>query len=140
MPIEIKDIDGGLGNIVALTGVVTEQEFADAMAEHMSQDPEKFRRYNYSLTDLTQTTELNFSAVFIRNHAQVCVQMAEINPEAIVVAIAPEDLDFGLSRMWETLCDETDWETGVFRSGAEARDWIRERAEARWGITDLTFR
>lgn len=66
------------------------------------------------------------------------MRSAEVNPDALVAVVAPNDLEFGLSRMWQILSDETPWEIRVFRGGEEARMWIRERAKERWKITDLT--
>jgi hypothetical protein len=64
---------------------------------------------------------------------------AAVNPDAIVAVVAETDLTYGLSRMWEIMCDEIDWEIRIFRSTEEARNWIMERVKERWNIIDLTI-
>jgi hypothetical protein len=60
MPIEIKDLEGGLGNIILGRGIVTEEEFVDVLKKHLTQDKEKFKKYRYSLTDYTAVTKVEF--------------------------------------------------------------------------------
>lgn len=62
MPIEIKDLQGGLGNIIIGFGVVTDKEYVDALKEHLTQDKEKFKRYRYSLCDFTAITKAEVSS------------------------------------------------------------------------------
>lgn len=139
MPIEIIDLDGGLGNLIMMTGAITESDFVEALQKHLTQDPVKYGRYRFSLTDLSDVTELSLSSDIIHEHSCACVRSAEINPDVVVAVVSPQDLGFGLSRMWEILSGETSWEIQVFRDNAEARKWITERVKARWNITDLTW-
>ncbi len=60
MPIEIKDLEGGLGNIILDRGIVTEEEFVDVLKKHLTQDKEKFKKYRYSLTDYAAVTKVEF--------------------------------------------------------------------------------
>jgi len=139
MPIEIKDVENGLGNLIIVNGVVTEIEFVEALQRHLTQNPEKFRRYRFSLTDLSEVTELNLSKAVIEEHSRACIRSAEVNPDAVVAVVAPQDLQFGLSRMWEILSNEISWEICIFRRNEEARTWVRERVKEKWEITDLTM-
>ena len=139
MGIEIKDVDNGLGNVILMKGVITESEFVGKMQRHLNQDPETYKRYRFSLTDISETTEINLSTDAIVEHSRACIRSAHINPDAVVAVVAPKDLGFGLSRMWEILCEEIFWETNVFRTREEARKWIRKCVKQRWGITDLTM-
>ena len=139
MPIKIKDVDNGFGNLILMSGIITEIEFAEAMHGHLSQDPDKFRKYLFSLTDLSEVTELDLSTSVIEKHSRACIHSAEINSEAIVAVVAPRDLEFGFSRMWEILCEEISWEIRVFRNKEEAEIWIRKRVKIKWGLSDLTI-
>ena len=139
MSIEIKDVDNGLGNVILMKGVITESEFIGKMQRHLNQDPETYKRYRFSLTDLSEATEINLSTNAIVEHSRACIRSAQINPDAVVAVVAPKDLGFGLSRMWEILCEEIFWETNVFRTPEEAKKWIRKCVKQRWGITDLTM-
>lgn len=96
MPIDIKDVDDGLGNLILMRGIVTESEFVEAMQGHLTQDPEKYRRYRFSLTDFSEATELDISSTVIREHSRACLQSTEVNPDALFAVVGPKDLEFGL--------------------------------------------
>jgi hypothetical protein len=49
MPFEIKDCDDGIGNVMVLYGLVTNQERMDVLKAHLTQDKEKFKKYPYIL-------------------------------------------------------------------------------------------
>ena len=122
-----------------MSGDITEAEFIEVIQRHLTQDPEKFKRYRYSLNDLSKATEADLSTAFIEEHARVCIRASEVNPDAVVALVAPADLEYGLGRMWEMLSYEISWETCAFRNREEAKMWIRERVKERWNITDLTM-
>lgn len=139
MPIEIKDCDGGLGNIIVGRGIVTDKELIDALKRHLTQDKEKFKKYRYSFSDYTAETKMNISSETIKFIAQQCKEASKINSDAIVATVATNDLIYGLSRMAEALMYETGWETMVFRSKKKAVEWIKERVKDKFEIDDLTF-
>ena len=139
MPIKIKDLQGGLGNIIEGFGVLTDKEYVDALKEHLTQDREKFKRYRYSLGDFTAITKAEVSPKSISLIADLCVSAAKANREVIVGIAGAQDLVFGLIRMWDSLGEGTGWESEVFRSRQEAEAWIMERAKEKYGIDDLTF-
>jgi hypothetical protein len=45
MPVEIRDSDGGLGNIIIGREIIKEEELVDALKKHPTQDKEKFERF-----------------------------------------------------------------------------------------------
>jgi hypothetical protein len=139
MSIEIRDVDGGLGNIIIGRGIIIDEEYVDALKEHLTQDENKFKKYRYSLSDYTATAEIDIATKSVDLIAHYCRKASIVNPEAVVAIITNEDLIYGLARMWEILIDETDWETMVFRNRKDAEAWIRERVKEKYGIEDLTF-
>ena len=50
-----------------------------------------------------------------------------------------QDLVFGLSRMWDSMGEETGWENEIFRSRQEAEAWIMDTVKQKYGIDDLIF-
>ena len=139
MAITISDSDGGLGAIIRGEGRVEESELLAALKEHLFQDPEKFRRYRYSLSDYSEISELDLSTQAIETIANYCREASAVNPDAIVTIVAYRDFLYGLSRMWEAWLADTDWETMIFRTREEAEAWLRQRVEEKYGITSLTF-
>jgi len=139
MPIEIKDCDGGIGVRLVFQGVVSDKEYLESLERHLTQDNERFKKYRYSLTDLSALTEVNVTNATIQQVAYLCEEASKINPDPLVAFFADNDLFYGLSRMFETLVMNTNWETMAFRSRNEAVEWIRERVREKFGIDDLTF-
>jgi hypothetical protein len=141
MPIEIIDLDEGRGNILIGSGIFTGKEYIDALKRHLEQDKEKFKKYNYSLTDLTAVTQVKeLPTDDVQESAKLCKQAAQINSTAVVAIVADKDRLFGLSRMWEILMDQTDWDIKVFKSRDAAERWIKETVKDKFGIEDLTIK
>ena len=140
MPIDINDCDGGIGVRLVFRGIVTDQEYLESLKRHLTENNEKFKKYRYSLTDLSAITEANINNETIQHVAYLCVEASKLNPNPVVAWFADNDLFYGLSRMFEALVGNTNWETMVFRSRNEAVEWIRERVREKYGIDDLTFK
>ena len=140
MPIEIKDVQDGLGVVITGWGVLTEKEFIDAFKEHLTQDEEKFRKYRYSIADYTALTKEEISNEAFVLLADFCVSAAENNSEVVVATVADQDLIFGLSRMAHSLQFATGWEHNTFRNRQDAENWIKERVKDRFGLEEITFR
>ena len=139
MPIEIKDCDGGMGNMIVGQGIITDQELIDSLERHLTQDKEKFKKYKFSLSDFTAVTEMAIDSETVEFIAELSEESSKLNPDPIVAIVAIKNHIFGLSRMYETLIDKTDWEIMVFRSIREAVEWIKEKVSEKFGIDDLTF-
>ena len=139
MPIEIKDLDGGRGNLIVGKEVLTGEEYVRALEDHLTGDKEKFKKYRYSLSDYTAVTEVEIPSGDIELMAEMCMKAAAVNPDAVVALITDDDLLYGLSRMWEILIDNTSWETMVFRNRKDAFAWVEKRVKEKHGIDDLTF-
>lgn len=139
MPIEIRDMDGGIGNLIVGAGEVTEEEYIDALKKHLTQNRDKFKKYRYSIIDFTKVTEASVSSKAISLIANLCKGAAKVNPDPVVAVVANQELIYGLSRMWEMLCEETKWKIMVFRSRDDGVAWLKERVRDQYGDTDLTM-
>ena len=137
MPIEINDLDNGLGNLIEGRGFVTRQEYIDALSRHLKQDHEKLNRYRYSISDYTAVTDFDVRTEDITYVMGLSEEVAGVNPDVIVAIIADKDLLFGLSRMFQLRLDATNWELMVFRKREEANAWIRKRVKEKYKIDGL---
>ena len=54
--------------------------------------------------------------------------MATWSPNMILAIVAGQDIQFGLSRMWEAYVERVGWQTAVFRTRAEAELWLQKLA------------
>jgi len=109
------------------------------LKEHLTQDEEKFKKYRYSLSDYTATTEFDVSNESVELIAKYCQKASIVNPEAVVAIVANQDLIYGLARMWEMLSYKTEWEKMVLRNREDAEAWIKERVKGKYGIGDLSL-
>jgi len=125
----------GRGNILIGSGIFTGKEYIDALKKHLEQDKEKFKKYKYSLTDLTAVTETKeWPTSDIDRSVNLCEHAAQINHDAVIAIVADKDLIFGLARMWEIMMDATNWDIMVFRTRDAAETWIKETVKNKFGI------
>lgn len=139
MSIVVRDVNNGLGVKIYGSGTITGEEFIEVMEKHLTQDKERFRQYRYSLSDYTNVNKFELSVSDIQYVAGLCKTAAMANPDAIVAIVADKNISYGLSRMWQILTDDTDWEINIFRNRDEAEVWIRIRANEKHGIKQLSF-
>ena len=88
MPVEIRDSDGGLGNIIIGRGIITEEELVDALKKHLAQDKDRFKQYRYSLSGYTAATKFELTTQKVRLIAEFCKSASTVNPGAIVAIVA----------------------------------------------------
>lgn len=139
MPIEIKDVDDGLGTLISGTGVLANDELLKAFRKHLMQIPDKRMKYLYSLSDFTRVTKVDVTAKAIQSFAEMCKNASAVTPGTIIALVAGKDMESGPLRMWQKLCEEAEWEIRFFQCNEEARNWLRERLEEKWSLTDLSF-
>jgi hypothetical protein len=139
MPIEMQDLDGGLGILVTGSGVVTEEEFVVSYKKHLLQDESKFKKYRYHLSDHTAVTKVEVPTKALEVIAKLSKEASKVNPDAVLATVADQDLIYGLTRMFHFLAEETGWEMNVFRLREEAEAWIRKMVKERFNIDDLTM-
>ena len=145
MPIEIKDSDGGIGNIIAIHGLITNQELIDAFKEHLTQDIEKFKKYKYILFDHTGLTKMDITDETVEFISGIGADASKINPELIAAMV--ENVSIGsnidhisrVSRMHELFIYRSRWKTMIFRTRIEAVRWIKKKVREKYGIDDLAF-
>jgi hypothetical protein len=135
MPITIDYVDNGLGIVLLGEGVVTGEEWIQCNKEMFS-SIEKLKKCRYGIIDYTKATKLIASEDHVRAIVQQDKMASEFLPKAIVAVVAQEDLEFGLSRKWETVIEMAGipWETMVFRNRDQAEAWIKKTIKERYNI------
>lgn len=77
------------------------------------------------LIDMREAVSDTRSTVALRQLAEfVNMQFIESNEHPKIAVIAPNDLSFGISRMYEIFADAVPWELVVFRSVDAALAWL----------------
>ena len=109
--------------ILVHVGAVTNDEFL-SFYKALFEDDQFDKSFNL-LVDLRQAESsvrsaetLNEFADFIRR------QYVSTTARPKVAVVAPEDISFGLARMYEVFSGDVPWEFAVFRAAAAALAWL----------------
>lgn len=126
MPISTTFTPDGTGAFRTVQGLVTGADFVTADIALLSA-PQAIAKLRYALIDFGDAAELGGTADDIRLLARVDAELGALNSQVSVAVIAPRDVQFGMSRMWEVLAEGTGWQTAVFRDRPSALAWLHER-------------
>ncbi len=77
------------------------------------------------LVDLRGLSGVGVTSTGIRRLAETSVQVHRGSPAVRVAIVAPDNLVYGLSRMYGAFAEESGSEHRVFRSVEEAMDWLK---------------
>lgn len=83
--------------------------------------------FEYVIWDMTAVTQLDLSTAEIHRVADDDSHFAPGHRELIQVIVAPTDLMFGISRMWEAFTETADFASMVVRTRGEAIELLRSR-------------
>jgi hypothetical protein len=78
------------------------------------------------LVDLTGVTGVGVTAAGLRRLADTSEALHRGTPAVRVAIVAPDNLLYGLSRMYEGFASASPSEHRVFRSFGDARAWLKE--------------
>ncbi len=123
MPVNIEYTEDGSGVILHAVGKVVGSEVIRHKLEMLQGD--RLPRMKYWIIDRSQCTDYHLSAEEVQQIAQLDAQSAAINPRIITALISETELQFGMSRMYESLVEKAGLRTGVFRDHASAETWIQ---------------
>lgn len=124
MPLTINYKDDGRGIEILATGTVHGREIIDAHKEIYSE--ENLKRQLYQIIDRSLCLEYDVSTEEIKKIAELDNTAALINPHIIIAIVAPDDLQYGMSRIWQAYTDESGFKTRVFRDRKSADLWLAE--------------
>ena len=106
------------------TGAVHGDELVAANKAFFRDRMEQFCACRTWLGDYTQATLEQVEMRHLHMLAQISIDAAQHNPRLCVAIATRQDLSFGTARTWEGLADVTGWNTMVFRSRAQAQQWL----------------
>lgn len=125
MPILIKYTDDK-GVVFKGEGIVTYDDLRRANDIIYAND-EKIRSIAYQLIDLSAVDGIDLSNDELERIGQQDQNAFNINPEMRIAVIGPEDLTFGLARVWEVFACELGGQRAceIFRDEATAKAWLQ---------------
>jgi hypothetical protein len=134
MPITLREVGGGIGIVFDCQGVVTGQEMIQANKLLLSFG-ENVKKCLFGMIDQSNVTSVDFSVADLQAIAEQDKGISALARKGVVVAVvSPSNIQYGLSRMWEALVEETGWQTMVFRSKQDAEGWIKRKLREDFGI------
>ena len=124
MPV-VFDIDKQCSAVIQTsTGKVTGEELVTADELFFRTRMREFRDCRTWLGDFTQADIVAVEMHHVRVVGQICIEASKQNPNLAVALATSPDLAFGLARAWEGIAAATGWKTMVFRSRAQAEQWL----------------
>jgi hypothetical protein len=130
MPITVRVTDGGLGFIMEGDGAVTGEEILAGVDERFSSE-DKIRKYIYGMSDYTKVTSIDMESDQIRLVAEKDERVSKLNPDLVIAIAAPQDLMYGLCRIFEAYAADTGWEIRVRRSMEDAKKGVLEMLKSK---------
>lgn len=109
------------GVIMWHRGVVTDEELIAANAE-VCAHPD-CADFHFQLINLLEVTEFNATPHGMQQLALMDRQVVR-NRQQFACVVAPDDLSFGMSRIWNAHADENEFRAHVVRSLEEAVNWF----------------
>jgi hypothetical protein len=107
---------------VEFSGEVSEAELVD-VARKLASDP-AIPPGHRELVDLTGIRNTDVSSATLRRVAYIYAEADQRPEESRVAIVAPADLYYGLSRMYEAFREPSRLVIRVFRDLPEARTWL----------------
>ena len=86
-------------------------------------------RITHGLIDLTEVSEFQVSTEELRIITGIDKRHSGTIKGIAVAIVAPEDLMFGVSRMYEGMMPTPGWSIGVFRTMNQAQVWLAAQLE-----------
>jgi hypothetical protein len=134
MPIDIQIRHAAMGVIYHCYDAVTIKDYFEAGNTFLA-TPDEIKKWRYAIIDLTSVESMDINFNEVASVVQQNNRIAANAPKGVLVAVAsPNDLGYGLARMWEALVERVGWETATFRSRPEAELWILQRVKDKFGI------
>jgi hypothetical protein len=110
---------------VNYSGVVTDDDLLNSLKEKTS-SIERVKACKFSLNDFTNSTGFEVTSNGMRENAAISIELSKLNQNVIPILIAPNDLEFGMSRIWLAYSGGTNWKSRIVRTYEEALELMNE--------------
>lgn len=113
------------GVISTYTGNINDEIYLSSIKErwHNLEFNEKCR---YAIADYSGANKLDISTPALQQSAALHIRVSKVNSNLIFISILPDDLVFGLGRIWHAYANDTGWKIFLARSKDEARQILKE--------------
>jgi len=130
MPIKVSQTADGIGIIYTSAGVLTGQDLLEA-DERLGAEIQHNPAIRYLLVDHSAILEQKIDTKSLRVLAERMPDNVRVLPEGLVAIVAPNDILFGLSRMWAAMADHPKVCIEITRTAQAAIEWLEEELRQR---------
>lgn len=130
MSVEVSFTADGIGAVYTSSDVLTGQDLLDADAR-LREEVKRNSGIRYLLVDHSAITEEQVDSASIRALAEGSRETLELIPVGIVAIVAPNEVLYGLSRMWESLTNHPNLVVRIKPTREEAVAWLQEELAMR---------
>lgn len=123
MPIRINYLHGGAVVEYISSGVVTGLEIIEANKKLYQRN--NIIRLKYKLIDRSTCTAYRVTREEMKLIAAQDEAASKINRDITVLLVAPTDLQYGMTRMWQMLVEETGFRSEIFQDRESADAWLK---------------
>jgi len=127
MTVRIEYTEDSIGAVLYHLGVVTGEELINSISSVYTD--ERYPRLKYWIGDRTSCSEFLPDSSALKRIAELNRKESLRNPGMLLALVAPRDIEYGLSRMFEVFSEDGLFKTKVFRSRDSAEDWIRKQLD-----------
>lgn len=124
MPVKINILENGAGIEFISSGIVTGKEIIEANRKIYT--PEQLTKLKYKIIDRTTCKEYLVTNEEMRIIANQDIQASKINRNITIILVSPTKLQYGMTRMWQALSDETGFKSEIFTNRESADDYINK--------------
>ena len=139
MPVNVTELDDGLGNLIKGEGHVSGEEFFNALSKHVSKPEEQLKKYIYSISDYTEITGSDVALDYLYKSALIMNDFSKINPNIIITIAASDNVAYNLAKLWSFLANSTGWNVGVFKTRKELNGWLEEKLNKKNSCINFEF-
>ena len=133
MPVDLKELLNGQGVAHIAHGIVTGAENYAATQALLRQ--KNIGEYLFGVADFTLAESVKFSTAELRGFAAADSEVAKLTrPGWLVALVAPQDVVYGVARMWQVFAEEVGWESKVCRSRNDAQAWVIRNVKKKFGV------
>jgi hypothetical protein len=111
-------------------GTVTTDERLEAYYSVATGD--QFSALKYWIIDTTSCDDIKLNSINVDSQIDMIKTNTHMYPNIITALVAPNDLIFGMSRMFQMKAESVGIETMVFGDRASADEWVADELQKRW--------
>jgi len=125
MPVKINILQDGMGIEFISSGIVTGNEIIEANKKVYTQ--ERLLQLRYKIIDRSTCTEYRVSTDEIKIIANQDIEASKINKNITILLVSSTSLQYGMTRMWQVLSEDTRFKSVIFRDRQSINVYIKDK-------------